>query len=901
MAAKGLPPIWTLSVRDALEALGSGIRGLAPEAVPERLRVFGQNRLPGVRRRSVWQRVAAQLKGFLTLVLVAAAVIAWAIGDLKDAVMILLVIVFNVVLGVAQEHRAERALSALRKMAPLHAHARRAGVVVETRAEEIVPGDVVLLEAGDRVPADGRLLVAHGLGIDESALTGESVAQDKQAESVVDAETSVAERSNMAFMNSVVTRGRGELVVSATGLATETGRVAQMLATAEEVPTPLQRQLDHLGKRLSVIAAVAVAVVSIFQLLHGKTLGQIALEAVALGVAAVPDGLPAVLTLALALGVHRMAMHRAIVKRLSAVETLGSTTTICSDKTGTLTLNQMTVRAVWVGGERYSVSGEGYAASGEIQSVSGGDDDGRNALEALMMPAALCNDSRIREGHLIGDPTEGALLALAMKAGVDDEALRAAFPRVSEIPFDASHKYMATFHRGGRTVRLFVKGAPEVVSTRSSSVTLGGQVAPLGPEVQHAIQAENARLADRGLRVLALATREIPDFDGARDPREYVSDLTLAGLVGIGDPPRPAARSAIALCSTAGIDVKMITGDQPMTARAIARDLGLSGEVLAGADMDRMDDRALASVLAGVSVFARVTPEHKLRLVRVAQASGQVVAMTGDGVNDAPALKTANIGVAMGSGTEVAKEAAAMVLTDDNFDTIVVAVEEGRAIYDNIVKFVRFQLSTNMGALLTVFFAPLVGLVTPLGTAQILWVAMIMDGPPALALGVDPARPTLMQEPPRPSSARILTLRRLSILVFHGVIMAAGTLGVLGHTLSRGDPRHGSTLAFTTFVMFQVMSVFNARSEKESIFHRETLFTNRRLWVAVLAVVCLQLGAVHFAPLQRLFGTTELSARDWGVAVAVAATVVVLEEVRKWARPRLARRKSSLTPPRTTA
>ncbi len=871
--------VWAATARDAITRLGSRDEGLSPNEVEARLAEIGPNRLPQKRARSGWSILAAQFKGFLNVLLAIAALVAWMIGDKKDAFMIAAVTTFNAVLGFVQEHRAERALQAMSRLAAFVARVRRDGRVAELAADALVPGDVVLLEAGDRVPADGRLLSAHSLELDESALTGESIPTRKRCDSVLGATAALAERTNMVFMTSLVTRGRGEFVVSATGGATEVGHIARLLEAGVQAPTPLQVQLDHLGKRLAILAIAVVVVIGAFELFRGDSLAQMALEAVTLAVAAVPEGLPTVVTVTLALGVHRMAKQRAIVKKLGAVETLGCTTVICSDKTGTLTMNQMTVRSVWMEGGNFSVSGEGYLPHGDIVVETTG---ATTDLAPLFEAIALCNDSRVVDGVLTGDPTEGALVTLAAKAKLDVERLRATSPRIAEIPFESEHRFMATFHRDGSIVRILVKGAPGVLLDRSAALLTRTGSSGLAEDGRSLVRAANERIAAAGLRVLAVATREIPAdvFDTCEDRFALVTDLTLLGLIGMMDPPRSEARDAVALCKNAGISVKMITGDQRATASAIASALGLEGGAITGADIDQMDDASLATLLPDTAVFARVAPEHKLRIVNALKSQHQVVAMTGDGVNDAPALRSADIGVAMGSGTEVAKEAASMVLADDNFATIVHAVQEGRTIYDNIIKFVRFQLSTNIGALLTVFLAPFFGLDAPLGPVQILWVAMISDGPPAISLGMDSARPGIMNELPRHPSARILSGARFLHLLFFGVIMAAGTLGVLWFGLRSDAAPRAPTMAFTTFVLFQVFNAFNARSEYGSAFNAQ-LLTNYRLWIALGLVVLLQVGVVHFAPLQGLFGSKPLGSSDWLICVATAATVLVSEELRK--------------------
>jgi Ca2+-transporting ATPase len=862
-------------------------RGLAVTETAARLARFGENRLAEKPPRSRWLVLLDQFRSLLVLVLLAAAVLAGAIGDLKDAVVILIVVLCNALLGFWQEYRAEATLAALKKMLSPEARVRRAGQVERVSATQLVPGDLVLLEAGDRVPADGRLIVTHSVEIDEAALTGESQAVGKDAGMLVAEGAPLAERINMAFMNTVVTRGRAELLVTGTGMTTEMGRLAGMLAEAEGGATPLQVQLDILGRRLAVIAGVVIVLIFTLGLLRGEPVVGILLTSIALAVAAIPEGLPAVVTVTLTIGMHRMATHRAIIKKLAAVETLGCATVICSDKTGTLTMNQMTARTVVFQGQHFAVSGEGYSAAGDLIAKSGG---GLPDLTPLLYPAALTNDSSLRDGRLIGDPTEGALLALAAKGGVDVEWLKAHSPRIAEIPFDSAHKFQATFHHDGEVVRLHVKGAPDVLLSRATY-----QVGAHGNTALDAQGwlAENAQLADQAMRVLAVATKSIPahDFDPAGDLMAQVCDLTFVGLIGLIDPPRPEARDAIAVCRRAGIQVKMITGDHQLTAAAIARELGLQGEVLEGRDLDRMSPAVLTARINHVAVFARVTPEHKVRIVQALKAAGHVTAMTGDGVNDAPALKHADIGVAMGiTGTEVTKEAATMVLTDDNFATIVRAVHEGRAIYDNIVKFVRFQLSTNMGAIQTVLGASLLGWPTPFTAIQILWINIIMDGPPAMSLGVEPPRPDVMNEPPRTVDARILTGPRLACLLAYGLIMAVGTLALFHYARPQGET-YALTLAFTTFVLFQFFNVFNARSEHGTVFTPQFV-RNRWLWISLASVLALQVVVVHWTPAQAIAHTTDLALADWGLAVAVASSVLVLNEGYKLAT-RVRRRRSA--------
>jgi len=880
-SATPISPAWhTLSAPACAQQLGvQAAPGLSAQEAALRLQRHGPNKLAEPPPRPLWRGLLDQFKSMLIVILLVAAVIAAFIGDIKSVTVILVVVCFNAVLGFWQEYRAEKTLAALKKMLAPLARVRRGGRVEEIEASQIVPGDVVLLEAGDRVPADGRLLAAHNVEIDESALTGESHTVGKNAAFVAPLAAPLGDRLNMAFMNTGVTRGRAELLVTGTGMGTEMGRLADMLAQAETGATPLQKQIDGLARKLVLIAAIVVTVIFALGLWRGDPWAQMLLTSLALAVAATPDGLPAVLTVTLALGMFSMAQHRAIVKRMTAVETLGCTTVICSDKTGTLTMNQMSARSLVFRQRRYTVSGEGYTAAGQIGAAEASDQAPLPDFLPLLHPAALANDSRIRDGRLIGDPTEGALLALAAKGGVDAEALAKHNPRIAEIPFDSAHKFQATFHHDGEWVRLCVKGAPDVLLTRASR--------QLGAEGESALdpafwQSENERLAGQAMRVLAVATKTLParDFDPAGELMQHAQDLTLVGLVGLIDPPRPEAREAIALCQHAGIQVKMITGDHRITAAAIAHELGLHGEVIEGRELDTLSVEALAARIDRVAVFARVAPEHKVRIVQALKADGHITAMTGDGVNDAPALKHADIGVAMGiTGTEVTKEAAVMVLTDDNFATIVRAVREGRAIYENIVKFVRFQVSTNIGAMQTVLGASLLGLPVPFTAVQILWVNIIMDGPPALSLGVEPPRTGVMDEPPRRPDARILSGSRIAQLFFFGFCMSIGTLALFWYAQPKGEA-YALTLAFTTFVLFQFFNLFNARNEHGTAFNRQ-LFRNRWLWMSLVAVIGLQILVVHWGPLQAFFNTTDLSLHDWGLAFAVAASVLVLEEARK--------------------
>ncbi len=896
----------TASVDDVVASLSTDVMtGLSSGEVAERLTTYGPNRLAESKRRPAFLRFLDQFRDLLIMILLVAAVVSFAVsGELKTPVVVLLVVFLNALIGFVQENRAEASLEALKKMLTASSRVRRDGDVMEVATDDLVPGDIVLVEAGDRIPADGRLVLAANLEIEEAALTGESHPSEKSTLLVDRADAPLGDRSCIAYMNTTVTRGRGEFVVTSTGMNTEIGRIAGLLRETETEKTPLQKQLEGLAHSLAKLSGLIVAAVFAIGLLRGNSVSELLNLAVALAVATIPEGLPAVTAVTLAVGVSKMAKKNAIVKRLASVETLGCTSIICSDKTGTLTLNEMTARRLVVQNRDHAVTGEGYSPEGSIEKIPG---DVPFTMDNALMGMALCNDAVIRyengDWQLVGDPTEGALAVLATKGGLDVADLRVRYPRVAEVPFDSSTKVMATFHEvigssGERVVRMFVKGAPDVVLERAThAIGSDGESVP-SSQLRTELLAHNDRMANEGLRVLAVAQRDIVldawnEFtDTGADPSILMSDLVLMALIGIVDPPRPEAQVAIAEARTAGITVKMITGDHAVTARAIGRELGLGdgqGDVVAvtGNDLDQMTDDELASRIDEISVFARVAPEHKIRLVAALQRKGRIVAMTGDGVNDAPALKKADMGVAMGiTGTEVTKEAATMVLTDDNFATIVGAVKRGRTIYDNIVKFVRFQLSTTLGFAMLFLAASIFDIAhgKPFAAIAILWVNIIMDGPPAMALGLDKGDSDIMRRAPRPVSEKILTPQRWGAIVYSSVIMALGTLGVLiwapGPEAEAGVATVAGTMAFNTFVLFQFFNILNARSDRNSVFRRHTL-TNPQLWIALVAVIVLQVGVTHVGFMQRLFDTTSISSTQWLVSIAVASSVLWFEELRK--------------------
>ncbi|CAL9649143.1 cation-translocating P-type ATPase [Streptomyces sp. enrichment culture] len=846
--------------------------GLTSADAQERAVACGTNELAAPARRPQWLRLLDQFRSWLIGILLAAAVVAGVVGEVKDALVITVVLLVNAVVGYVQERRAERSLEALRSMLVPIARVRRDGEVTTVPARTLVPGDVVLLEAGDRVPADGRLLVAESVEAAEAALTGESHPVAKTAAPGVTAgvdAVGVAERTGMLFMNTALTRGRAEMIVTATGMRTEVGAIADELRTGGDPPSPLQVQMDSLGRRLALISGVAVAAYALAALVRGEEPADLALRAVALAVAAIPEGLPAVLALTLALGVHRMARRGAVVKRLASVEALGSATVVCSDKTGTLTLNEMTARALWTAGRRYEVSGEGYGGDGALRQTDGHD---APDLRDAVLPFALCNDARLTADGVIGDPTEAALLVLAAKTGLDP-ALIGRTPRTGEVPFDPAAKYMATFHSGtDGTKHVHAKGAVEVLLDRCTHVLTDDGPAPLTAEHRREITAVARRMGSAGLRVLGAATT-VKDRWEPLEP----TGLTLTAIVGIADPPRPQARQAVAVARAAGVHVKMITGDHADTATAIAGELGITGDVVTGAELAAMSEQDLTERIEDIAVFARVAPEHKVAIVRTLTRRGHIVAMTGDGVNDAAALRAAHIGVAMGvTGTDVAKEAADVVLTDDDFSTLVRAMREGRSIYDNIVTFVRFQLSTNIGAVLTLLATVLAGLPAPLSAIQLLWVNIIMDGPPAMALGVDPPTDDVMHRPPRSPAERILDTRRLTAVVRAGTVMAAGTVAVFAAARHLTDTPTATTMAFTTFVLFQLCNALAARSETGPVVGRHQL-RNRTLWICLATVLALQITAVQVPLAQGVFDTVALDTAQWAVCLLTASTVLLTE------------------------
>jgi P-type Ca2+ transporter type 2C len=880
-------------------------RGLSGEEARRRFQSQGPNRLVGAKKESALQAFLRQYQDFMQLILLAAAIINLLVtGDLGTSVVLAGLTVFNAVIGLRQEAKAEESVKALAQMMKTIARVRRDGQALEVDAEELVPGDVVLMEAGNRVPADGRICVAATLEIEEAALTGESLPVAKGTEPVPGDEVALGDRTCVAYMNTSVTRGRGEMIVTGTGMGTEIGHIADLLASTEADKTPLQKQLDGLSKIIAAIAGIALVLVVILGLVRGQSFDTLFITGVALAVAAIPTGLPAVVTALLSIGTREIARRNAIVKRLPAVETLGSTSVICSDKTGTLTLNKMTARELAIPGQhRFTVTGEGYSTEGEIKHVGGLNID----LDPYLLPMVLCADAVLDGDSLIGDPTEGALIVLAAKGGLDLDETRRSYPRVAEVPFDSDYKFMATFHQmtgpdGKSVVRCYVKGAPDVLISRGGSYRdPDGSVVAVTDANRHLATEANDRIAASGERVMVVAQRDLDpkSFNPDGDLLAVVRDLTLLAMVGIVDPPRSEAKAAIAECRAAGIRVRMITGDHATTAAAIASELGIEGRAITGAEFAAMGDEELLSQLPEIGVVARVAPEDKLRLVRLLKQSHNVVAMTGDGVNDAPALKAADIGVAMGiTGTEVSKEAAVMILTDDNFATIVKAVDYGRNLYDNLLKYLRFQMATLVAYIAIFIGAGIFAIAggVPLTPLQILWINMVIDIPIAVALGFDEPTSNVMGRPPRPVGAPVLSRADWVRLCIQGLVMTVGALAAyqLGDT-QYDDPVVAATMLLTTLSLSHLAVGLLARDQHDTIFDRAAIpgpTQLRRYGIALLAII----AVTTIGLLQRIFDTTELNLAQWGICIGIAASLVVIEELIKLIIRRRDRRRPATEP-----
>jgi Ca2+-transporting ATPase len=859
-------------------------KGLAAGEVTARRARYGPNKLAAAAREPRWQAFLRQYRDPMQIVLLVAGIASLFLpSQFMTGVMLIVLTLFNALMGLNQEGKAEASVAALQSMMVVKARVLRDGNVEQLPMEELVPGDIVMVEAGDLVPADGRLIRAATLEIDESALTGESAPVPKQVEPV-GADAPLGDRVDLTFMNTQVTRGAGTILVTGTGMATEVGHISDMLQVATSETTPLTKQLNALTNQILVIAGVALIISIGLGLWRDQPFNELFLTAIAFAVAAIPTGLPAVVTTILANGTTTLAKAGAIVKRLRSVETLGSTSAINSDKTGTLTLNQMTAVQMAVVGRRYAVSGEGYSTVGNITHVAG---EPEVPLDRYLLPMALCADAVARDGQLVGDPTEGALVVLAAKGGVDPVLTRERYPRIAEVPFDAAYKFMATFHemtndKGKPVIRCYVKGAPDQLLARATSADdgSGGQVAV--DTIRDAYLDENERLGREGLRVMATAQRDLDPktFDPAADLLPLVSELTLLAMVGIVDPPRAEARASIATAHAAGITVRMITGDHAVTAEAIARQLGITGRAISGAEFEAMSDEEVDREIDGIGVIARVAPEDKVHLVDVLRRKGNIVAMTGDGVNDAPAIKRADIGVAMGiTGTEVSKEAAVMILTDDNFSTIVKAVELGRALYDNLLRYIRYQMAGLFGFIITFLGASLFFIAEgiPFTPIQTLWVNFTVTVFLAIGLGYGKARAGLMEDRPRPPDRPILPRVLFSYLVVIGLVLAVSTLGVIWWAESSWDETVARTMGLTVFSLANVWFAMETADPSHSVFSID-LRDNPSLLKGVGLALLVTVAAPELGLLNRFLGTTRLDLDQWLVCIVVSLAVIVVAE-----------------------
>ena len=863
------------------------VRGLDQKQVDRRLNNYGLNKLPEKKQSSIFDLWLAQFKDFMVLVLIVAVIISAFLGELADATAIFAIVILNAVMGFVQEFRAERSLQALKKLSAPKARVKRAGGIEEVDSQNLVPGDLLLLELGDKIPADARVVESNNLKVNEASLTGESTAVSK-SDSTLSGEVSLGDRSNMVHMGTTVLEGRGKAVVTRTGVATEMGQIADLLKEEDKKLTPLQRRLKNLSKWIVLSCLAACLTVMGLGVLKGESLYRMFLSGVSLAVAAIPEGLPAIVTLVLALGVQRLIKCNAIVRKLPAVETLGCATSICSDKTGTLTTNEMIVEQIYINDETHYVQAEGF---------------NNPTLEKILKIGAICNNAEIKESNLkekldslkdsiigkktkqkiIGDPTEGALLLAAEEAGLEKESLREDYKQLLEIPFSSKRKRMSVIAKSDNQSELFIKGAPEVILERAQYYYHRGAVKRLTATKKKEILAKNYKFASQALRILGLGYKELHGSLKQENLEQYENEIIFVGLVGIIDPPRPEVKRAILQCKKAGIKTKMVTGDHKDTAVAIAKKLNLvvdQDSVITGEGLKELSFKELVEQIDDFSVLARFSPEDKLEIVKALQKKQHIVAMTGDGVNDAPAIKEADIGIAMGQkGTDVTKEASALILADDNFATIVAAIKEGRGIYNNIRKFIRYLLSCNVGEILTMFFTSLLGLPLPLVAIQILWVNLVTDGLPALALGVDPADDDIMDQKPRDPNESIFSNGLQWKILGQGLLIGISTLFVFLFGLKySSDLMVARTMAFTNLVMAQLFFVFSCRSEKYSIF-RINPFNNLYLLLAVILSFGMHYLVLYLPFFQQLFKTTALNKAEWGLIFLVASSSTFLIEI----------------------
>ncbi len=874
----------------------NGTKGLSDKEAQKRLKQYGENKLDEGEKPSALLVFLGQFKDFMVLVLLAATLISGLLGEYIDAITIMIIILLNGVLGFVQERKAEKSLTALKELSAPQLVVLRNGEWTKIPSSMAVVGDIVKVTSGDRIGADMRLLQVNGLQIEESSLTGESVPVQKSEQVLKGEDLELGDQANMAFMGTLVTQGNGIGVIIATGMKTEMGKIAHLLQSTETLVTPLQRKLEQLGKILIGVALLLTALVVLIGVYQGHDVYTMFLAGVSLAVAAIPEGLPAIVTVALALGVQRMIKRKAIVRKLPAVETLGCASVICSDKTGTLTQNKMTVTHLWIGGKTWHVTGTGYEPTGDFL-VNGEkvNIQKERALQQMLAFGHLCNHAKINEKAvkegllkkkkteyvLDGDPTEGALVVAANKAGITLDALRKQFTIIKEFPFESTRKMMTVIVQDKNGKRFAVtKGAPDVVLANSKNIFFNSREEALTNRSRTLVEDAITALASQALRTIAIAYRPLTTSDKIDYPLDVEKDLTFIGLEGMIDPPRPEVRDSIRECREAGIKTIMITGDHAITARAIAKQLDIlpeNGKALDGQTLSRISVEQLEEIVDDVYVFARVSPEHKLKIVKALQARGHIVAMTGDGVNDAPAIKAANIGIAMGiTGTDVAKEASSLILSDDNFATIKAAIKEGRNIYENIRKFIRYMLASNVGEILVMLFAMILGLPLPLVAIQILWINLVTDGLPAMALGMDKAEGDVMKRPPRSPNEGVFARGLAWKIVSRGFMIGVVTLVAFMVTLNANpdDLTKAQTVAFVTLVMAQLIHVFDCRSEY-SVYHRNP-FENMYLVVAVISSILLMLAVIYYPPLQTVFHTTFMDARDWLLILGMAAIPTVV-------------------------
>lgn len=862
-----------------LKELKTSERGLSSSEAKRRLKKYGPNSIKEKKKISPLKIFFNQFKSFLIAILGAAVVISGYIGyreflthggsifsHMTDPIVIGIILIVNAVLGFRSEYNAEKSIEALKKLTSLKATVIRDGKEKKIDAADVVPGDIIVLATGDKIPADSYILNAVILETQEAALTGESTPVIKEP-CVLKKGAAVADRKNMVFSSTIITKGRGLAVVTATGMESEIGKIAKLIQEEERPETPLQKDLKHLGKWLGILTIIITVIVFTAGIITGKDYMEMFLASISLAVAAIPEGLPAVVTIALALGITRLAKKKALIRKLPSVETLGSTTMICTDKTGTLTHNEMTVEKIFVNNKVVDITGAGYETKGKFS------ENPKNFMKILEI-GALCNDATLEKNKVIGDPTEGALIVSAAKAGLIKESLDKKYKRINEIPFDSRRKLMTTIHKVNSKYTAHTKGAPDELLKICKRIMINGKVSKLTKEQRAKILKKNESFARNALRVLGFAYKEVKN-PKAKD-NDIEKDLIFVGLQAMIDPPRQEAKAAIAKCKKAGIDVKIVTGDHAITATAIAQQLGLEGKTMTGAELEKVKD--LSKIVEDIAIFARVSPEHKLLIVKALKKKRHVIAMTGDGVNDAPALKKADIGIAMGrTGTDVAKEASEMILMDDNFSHIVKAIEEGRNIYENIKKFVYYLLSSNMGEILTIFVAIMIGLPLPLVAIQILWINLVTDGFPALALGIDPREPDIMERKPRDPKEKIVNKHRTFLMIIIGIIMMTGTLALFWRYLGFKETIYAQTIAFTTLMMYQMFNVLNSRSEINSVFK---LKRNNLLYVAIAVSIALQF-VVIYTPINSFFHATAINGMDWVFIVATASSVLIFGEIYK--------------------